>query len=85
MSGYKEGFRTTEFYLTLLIALAGVVVTPALAIIVMRGVIPQEEAQLWEVMLLAVIAVLSQVIAGATTAHYTGNRTALKRGPIPGD
>ncbi|MDX1664839.1 MAG: hypothetical protein R3272_13690 [Candidatus Promineifilaceae bacterium] len=70
----KPGYRTTEFWLTALLNVAGAVV----AILVARNMLTQQEADLWLALVQAVaVAVIPAAIAYAT-ASYTRSRTALK-------
>ena len=75
----KPGYRTTEFWLTAILNIAGAVV----AILVARNMLTQEEADLWLALVQAIaVAAIPAAIAYAT-ASYTRSRTALKITQIP--
>jgi len=68
------GIKTTEFWLTALTTL----VLPVLALLVGYGLLSQEQADLWQQLLVALIAVIVPVSVAIVNKSYNESRTALK-------
>jgi len=68
----KPGFKTSEFWLTLAVAL----IQSAFPILLLYEVITVKEAEVWE---MALMTLLSAVAVGVPTATYSYGRSRVKR------
>jgi multidrug resistance efflux pump len=72
----KPGYKTTEFWITVIVNLAAAVV----AILAARGLIAADESSLWIALAQAVAVAVAPIVAGIVTKSYVDGRSALKLG-----
>lgn len=70
----KDGVKTSEFWLSLIAQLAGAIIP----LLVLYGVISQEQGAAWQGVVMAIAAVLVPLIIGWIAKSYADNRTAIK-------
>jgi multisubunit Na+/H+ antiporter MnhB subunit len=68
------GKQTSEFKLSLVTNL----VTAVIALLIAYGVLSAEDAQLWQAVVMALIAVITPLAMALVTRQYTWGRTELK-------
>lgn len=71
----KPGLKTTEFWIVLIVQLAGAVV----AILAARGLMNPEEGELWVDLVAALAAIIAPIVMALTAKAYTNARTELKK------
>ena len=71
----KKGILTTEFWVTAIVN----VVAAVIAILAARGLISQEEGDLWVVLAQSLVLLVAPIIMAYTSVRYTQARTELKK------
>jgi hypothetical protein len=71
----KNGLLTTEFWVTAIVNVVAAVV----ALIAARGLITQEEGELWVVLAQSLVMMIAPIVMAYTTVRYTQARTDLKK------
>lgn len=72
MNEIKPGYLTTEFWLSMVSAL----IVPIFGIVVLRGYLPEEEANLWQAVILAFVPLAMALIS----IGYSLSRGKVKAG-----
>ncbi|MBP6471223.1 MAG: hypothetical protein KBE23_06500 [Chloroflexi bacterium] len=70
----KSGYKTTEFWLTAVVNIAAAVV----AILAARGLLSNQEGELWLALVQAIAVAVAPLVMGAVTAVYTQSRAKVK-------
>jgi len=71
----RNGLLTTEFWVTAIVNVVAAIV----AIIAARGLITQEEGELWVILAQSMIMLVAPIVMAYTTVRYTQARTDLKK------
>ncbi len=74
MNEHKPGIKTSEFWLTVIVNLAGAII----AIFATRGLVTQEEGALWLDLVEAVAVAVIPVALAYVNGMYIKSRTAIK-------
>lgn len=69
-----SGVKTSEFWITLIAQVAGAVIP----LLILYGVINQEQGAAWQALVMAMAAVFVPLILGWVANSYTSKRTQLK-------
>jgi len=69
-----DDFKTPEFWISALTAIAVAVV----AILVARGVLTQEEGDLWVQLVAALVGPVAVIVLGIIAKSYTAHQTAVR-------
>jgi uncharacterized membrane-anchored protein YitT (DUF2179 family) len=70
----KPGFQTTEFWLTAVTNIVAAII----AILAFRGLVSNEEGELWLQLAQVLAAFIAPIVIGIVTAVYTNGRSNLK-------
>lgn len=70
-----EGYKTTEFWLNIVASL----LAAGLPLLVFYGVVTEEEAGMWQALIMALAAAIVSVALIWGAKAYANNRTALKQ------
>ena len=70
----KPGIKTTEFWITAVVN----IVSAVLAIMAARGLVAQEESELWVVLAQAIAVAVAPIVMAITTNGYVQARARVK-------
>jgi len=70
----KPGIKTSEFWITAIVN----IVTAILAILAVRGMVTDQEAELWVQLSRALVAAAAPVVIAYTTGQYAASRAEVK-------
>ena len=74
----QPGYKTTEFWLTTITAIAA----PVIALLVTRGYIPSEEQSLWLDLVNAAAMPIALLVSSIVVATYTNSRKSIKEAQV---
>ncbi len=72
----KTGFKTSEFWITAAVNIVAAVV----AILAARGLVVQQEAELWVVLAQALATAIAPIVMAIVTTSYVNSRAQVKAG-----
>ena len=71
----KSGKKTTEFWISLAVAVGA----PVIGLLIARGVVSAAEGQLWADLLAVLAPIVGVAISGYVAKGYTASRTEVKK------
>ena len=72
----KPGYKTTEFWMTAITSIVAAVI----ALLSVRGLLSNEEGELWLQLAQTLAATISPIVIAIVTAVYTNGRSKVKAG-----
>ena len=69
-----SGYQTSEFWITLITQMASALIP----LLILYGVINNEQGAAWQALIVALAAVLVPLVLGSVAKSYSQNRTELK-------
>lgn len=70
----KPGYKTTEFWMTAIVNL----VASVMAILAARGLLTNEESQLWLALVQSIAVAVLPIVMAVVTKSYTDGRAKVK-------